>query len=197
MQTWSQELRFTSPTVGGFSWIGGAYFVHTERFISTGNLADRGLGVPAVYQTPLVDPANPFATNTNQTFLADSQNNNAWAVFGDATYAFNPQWEFDAAIRYDEDRRENTTERRPSSCRTRRLSRASDAKTSSARPSPKQPCAISPTTTGPSTAAGAVGSAAVDSTRQVWGRWRARTITGGQRSIQGGSRRHLRSRCQE
>jgi len=109
VQTWSQELRFTSPTVAGFSWIGGAYFVHTERFISTGNLADRGLGVPAVYYTPLVDPSNPFATNTNQTFLADSQNNNAWAVFGDVTYDFTPEWEFDAALRYDEDRRENTT----------------------------------------------------------------------------------------
>jgi iron complex outermembrane receptor protein len=110
VKTWSQELRFTSPTVGGFSWIAGGYFVHTERFISTGNLADRGLGVPAVYYAPIVDPTNPFATNTNQTFLADSQNNNAWAVFGDVTYAFTPQWEFDAAIRYDEDRRENTTD---------------------------------------------------------------------------------------
>jgi iron complex outermembrane recepter protein len=109
-QTWSQELRFTSPTVGGFSWIAGAYYVHTERFISTGNLVDRGLGVPAVYYTPLVDPANPNATNTNVTFLADSQNNNAWALFGDATYAFTPEWEFDAALRYDEDRRENTTD---------------------------------------------------------------------------------------
>jgi iron complex outermembrane receptor protein len=109
-KTYSQELRFTSPKVGGFSWIAGAYYVHTERFISTGNLVDRGLGIPPVYQTPLVDPANPFATNTNVTFLADSQNNNAWAVFGDATYEFNPQWEFDAAIRYDEDSRRNTTD---------------------------------------------------------------------------------------
>jgi iron complex outermembrane receptor protein len=110
VKTWSQELRFTSPTVGGFSWIAGAYYVHTERFISTGNLADRGDGVPAVYYTPIIDPANPFATNTNQTFLADSQKNNAWAVFADATYEFTPQWELDAAIRYDEDHRENTTE---------------------------------------------------------------------------------------
>jgi iron complex outermembrane receptor protein len=109
-KTYSQELRFSSNKIGGFSWIAGAYFVHTDRFISTGNLADRGDGVPAVYQTPLVDPANPFATNTNQTFLADSQNNNAWAVFGDATYEFNPQWELDAAIRYDRDQRENTTD---------------------------------------------------------------------------------------
>jgi iron complex outermembrane receptor protein len=108
--TYSQELRFTSLKSGGFSWIAGAYYIHTDRFISTGNLVDRGLGVPAVYYTPLVDPTNPFATNTNVTFLADSQHNNAWAVFGDATYDFNPQWEFDAAIRYDKDSRQNTTD---------------------------------------------------------------------------------------
>jgi|HubBroStandDraft_1064217.scaffolds.fasta_scaffold00138_36 iron complex outermembrane recepter protein len=108
--TYSQELRFTSLNVGGFSWLAGAYYVHTDRFISTGNLVDRGLGVPAVYQTPLVDPTNPYATNTNVTFLADSQHNNAWAVFADATYEFTSQWEFDAAIRYDEDHRENTTD---------------------------------------------------------------------------------------
>jgi iron complex outermembrane receptor protein len=110
VQTWSQELRFTSPTTAGFSWIAGGYFVHTERFISTGNLADRGEGVPAVYQTPIVDPANPYATNTNQTFLADGQNNNAYAVFAEATYDLTSQWEIDAAVRYDEDRRENTTD---------------------------------------------------------------------------------------
>jgi iron complex outermembrane receptor protein len=110
VKTYSQELRFTSEKAGGFSWIAGAYYVHTERFISTGNLVDRGDGIPAVYQTPLVDPANPFATNTNVTFLADSQNNNAWATFGDATYEFSPEWEIDAAIRYDEDSRRNTTD---------------------------------------------------------------------------------------
>jgi iron complex outermembrane receptor protein len=110
VKTFSQELRFTSNKMGGFSWIAGAYFVHTERFISTGNLYDRGLGVPAVYETPLVNPTNPLATNTNQTFLSDSQNNNAWAVFGDATYEFSKQFEIDAAIRYDRDERQNTTD---------------------------------------------------------------------------------------
>src|SRR5580692_7113244 len=109
VKTTSQELRFTSPVVGGFSWIAGAYFVHTKRFISTGNLADRGEGVPAVFYNPIVDPANPAATNTNQTFLSDSQDNNAWALFGDAIYEFNKQWELDVALRYDQDQRENTT----------------------------------------------------------------------------------------
>jgi iron complex outermembrane receptor protein len=108
--TYSQELRFTSNKVGGFSWIAGAYYVHTERFISTDNIIDRGLGVPAVYQTPIVDPTNPYATNTNYTFLADSWNNNAWAVFADATWELSKQLEFDAAIRYDEDQRQNTTD---------------------------------------------------------------------------------------
>jgi iron complex outermembrane receptor protein len=109
-ETESEELRFTSNKMGGFSWIAGAYFVHTQRFISTDNLYDRGEGIPAVYETPLVDPSNPFATNTNATFLADSQNNNAWAVFADGTYEFSKQFEFDAAIRYDRDQRQNTTD---------------------------------------------------------------------------------------
>jgi iron complex outermembrane recepter protein len=109
-KTYSQELRYTANKIGGFSWIAGAYFIHTDRFISTGNLYDRGDGIPAVYYTPIVDPTNPLATNTSNTFLADSQSNNAWAVFGDATYEFTEQWEFDAAIRYDEDRRQNTTD---------------------------------------------------------------------------------------
>ena len=101
----SQELRFTAPTVGGFSWIAGAYFVHTERFISTGNMVDEGLGVFPVYQQPRLTGTNPSAT-----FLADSQNNNAWALFANATYEFNKQWELDAALRYDEDSRRNTTD---------------------------------------------------------------------------------------
>jgi iron complex outermembrane recepter protein len=108
--TESQEIRFTSNKTAGFSWIAGAYFVHTERFISTDNLVDRGGGVPRVYHDPIVDPANPFADGTNVTFLADSQNNNAWALFGDATYEINQQLELDAAIRYDEDSRRNTTD---------------------------------------------------------------------------------------
>src|SRR5256885_3488394 len=107
--THHQEARLPPPPNGRVSWIAGGYYVHTERFISTDNLVDRGAGVPAVYETPLVDPANPVATNTNSTFLSDSQNNNAWAVFADATYEFTRQLELDAAIRYDEDERQNTT----------------------------------------------------------------------------------------
>ena len=105
VRAWSQELRFTSTPVAGFSWIAGAYFVHTERFISTGNMIDEGQGVFPVYKTPRLTGPNP-----SFSFLSDAQNNNAWALFGDATYELTSQWELDAALRYDEDSRRNTTD---------------------------------------------------------------------------------------
>ncbi len=59
----------------------GAYYIKTDRFISTGNVFDLGTGiVPRVKRTPLPIFAPQF------TYLADSQNNHAWAVFADATY---------------------------------------------------------------------------------------------------------------
>jgi iron complex outermembrane receptor protein len=108
--TWSEELRFTSNKIGGFAWIAGAYYLHTQRFISTDNIFDRGQGVPRVYNTPIVDPTNPYATNTNETFLADSQNNNAWALYADGTYDFNQQFQLDVAVRYDQADVQNTTD---------------------------------------------------------------------------------------
>ena len=113
VRSWSEDLRFTSPSQGAFTWIVGAYFLHKERFISTDNIVDRGDGVPAVYETPIVDPTNPFATNTNVTFLADGQKSNAWAGYGDATYKLSDQWEADAALRYDEDKVSDTTRTPP------------------------------------------------------------------------------------
>jgi iron complex outermembrane receptor protein len=105
VRAWSQELRFTSTPINNFSWIAGAYFVHTERFISTGNMIDTGAGVFPVYKTPRLTGPNP-----SFSFLSDAQNNNAWAVFGDATYELTSQWEVDAALRYDDDSRRNTTD---------------------------------------------------------------------------------------
>jgi iron complex outermembrane recepter protein len=105
VKAWSQELRFTSPKNNFVNWIAGAYFVHTERFISTGNMVDTGAGVFPVYEAPRLTGDNPSAT-----FLADRQNNNAWAVFGDATLEITSQVELDTAIRYDEDSRSNTTD---------------------------------------------------------------------------------------
>jgi iron complex outermembrane recepter protein len=101
----SQELRYASPADARLRWITGAYFIATDRFISTGNVFDLGTGVvPAVKETPL-PPFNP-----QFTFLADSQDNQAWAVFAQMDYDLNDRTELSLALRYDRDERENTTE---------------------------------------------------------------------------------------
>jgi iron complex outermembrane receptor protein len=115
VRTVSQELRFVSPSMGRFSWIAGAYYVHTDRFISTGNMVDTGNGVFPVYRRPSANPLNPQVTPEGDrihpaaTFLADSQDNDAWALFADLTFSITSQLEFDAALRYDRDTRRNTT----------------------------------------------------------------------------------------
>ncbi len=108
VQAYSQELRFTSDTSGRVRWIAGAYYVHTDRFISTGNNVDNGQGVIPVYETPSTNPANP-----SFTFLADEQDQDAWSVFADVAIELTERFEIDAAVRYDEDKRENTTKTPP------------------------------------------------------------------------------------
>ena len=100
----SQEIRWTSPADRRFRYILGAYAIDTNRFISTGNMVDTGNGVFPVFRTPSTNPLNPQAT-----FLSDQQNNFAWAVFGNATYDFSEQFSIDVGLRYDHDRRRNTT----------------------------------------------------------------------------------------
>lgn len=101
----SQELRFTSPGERRVRWIAGVYGIWTDRFISTGNVFDLGTGsVPEVRRTPL-----PLF-NPQFTFLADSQENFAWAVFGNVDVDLTERLEMSMALRYDRDERENTTD---------------------------------------------------------------------------------------
>jgi iron complex outermembrane recepter protein len=100
----SQELRITSSGDKRVNWIAGAYVIATDRFISTGNVFDLGTGtVPEVKRHPL-----PLF-NPQFTFLADQQDNFAWAVFGDLNFRITDTVEADVALRYDNDERENTT----------------------------------------------------------------------------------------
>ncbi len=102
----SQEIRYTSPTDNRLRYILGAYVIATDRFISTGNVFDLGTGeVPRVKREPLPLFAPQF------TFLSDSQDNLAWAAFGELSYDFTDRFEGSVALRYDSDERENTTEK--------------------------------------------------------------------------------------
>jgi iron complex outermembrane receptor protein len=101
----SQEIRLTSPANQRLRWIAGAYGIWTDRFISTGNVFDLGTGtVPEVKRTPLTLFAPQF------TYLADSQNNFAWALFGEIAFDITDRLEGSVSLRYDRDNRENTTE---------------------------------------------------------------------------------------
>jgi iron complex outermembrane receptor protein len=101
----SQEIRYTSPAENRLRWIVGAYAIATDRFISTGNVFDNGSGiVPRVTTEPLPFFAPQFS------YLSDSQDNLAWAVFGEMSYDITDRVEASFALRYDEDERENTTE---------------------------------------------------------------------------------------
>ena len=100
----SQDLRIQSNDDNAFTWSLGGYFIDTNRYISTGNMVDTGQGVFPVFRTPSTDPRNPQAT-----FLADSQNNFAWAVYANIGYEFSEAFRVDASLRYDKDRRRNRT----------------------------------------------------------------------------------------
>jgi len=110
VETISQEIRFTSSEDRRLRWSVGGYMVFTDRFVSTGNMLDFGRGVFPVERTPrptlAEDPTNP---NPQATFLADQQDNFAWAVFGDVSYDVTDRLEASFSLRYDEDTREQTT----------------------------------------------------------------------------------------
>ncbi|MBN1239708.1 MAG: TonB-dependent receptor [Gammaproteobacteria bacterium] len=112
VDTWSQEFRFTSDPDERLRWIAGAYMIGTDRYISTGNIVDRGLGAIPVYRTPRGNaPFDPsiYPDSFQTSFLADSQDNFAWALFGEIGYDLTDRLELSFALRYDEDTREQTT----------------------------------------------------------------------------------------
>lgn len=100
----SEDLRISSPDNQPLEWSLGTYLIHTDRYISTGNMVDTGKGVFPVYRTPSTNPLNPQAT-----FLADSQDNFAWAVYAGLGYEFSKSLRIDGSLRYDHDKRSNTT----------------------------------------------------------------------------------------
>jgi iron complex outermembrane receptor protein len=100
----SEALHFASPATKRVRWIVGTYLIATDRFISTGNVFDQGTGVvPEVKREPLPLFAPQF------TYLADEQNNFAWAVFGNVDVDLTDKLELSTSLRYDRDHRENTT----------------------------------------------------------------------------------------
>jgi len=111
-RTFSQEARYTSSADQRFRWIAGGQLFYTQRYISTGNMYDGAFdsGVQPVYRDP-----NPqfgitsFDPQSQISFLADGQNQLAWAAYVDTSYDITDAVELSANMRYDADHRENTT----------------------------------------------------------------------------------------
>src|SRR5690606_36399445 len=99
----SQEFRFASPGNRRVRYSLGAYAVWTDRFISTGNMEDTGNGATPAYREPSTNPLNPQVT-----WLADSQDNFAWALFGEVNFVIARRVGLSLAARYVEDVREQT-----------------------------------------------------------------------------------------
>jgi iron complex outermembrane receptor protein len=105
VKAFSQEVRLASPEGNGpFNWMVGGYLIDTTRFISTGNTVDTRNGALPVFRSPSTNPLNP-----QFSFLSDGQENFAWALFANAGYEFSSQLRVDASLRYDRDRRRQTT----------------------------------------------------------------------------------------
>jgi iron complex outermembrane receptor protein len=112
----SQEVRYTSADDQRVRWLAGAYMLQTDRFIGTGNMVDTGDGVSRVYKVPRSTDGFPFdftIPNPQVTYLSDSQDNFAWAAFGQLGFDISDQWDATFSLRYDEDTREQTTETPP------------------------------------------------------------------------------------
>ncbi|MEQ8427807.1 MAG: TonB-dependent receptor [Gammaproteobacteria bacterium] len=109
IETFAQEFRFTSPGEDRLRWSAGAYMLWTERSLVTSTNLDFGTVTPISGSPIGVAPFTPFAAGTNASYLADSQDNFAWALFGDITYDVTDTVEAGLSLRFDRDTRENTT----------------------------------------------------------------------------------------
>ncbi len=104
VDAFSQELRLSSRDDQPLRWLFGAYYVGTDRFISSPVIDDTGVGILRVERRPTGE-----GEPTTFSFLADDNNNSAFALFGQLNYDLGDRFEASLALRYDEDERIQTT----------------------------------------------------------------------------------------
>ncbi len=101
IDAWSEEIRLASNTDTPLQWMVGAYYLETNRFISSTTGDDNRQGIERIER----DPKFSSATNPTMSFIADDNDNQAWALFGNASYEVSDNLEVAVAVRYDEDKR--------------------------------------------------------------------------------------------
>ncbi len=122
-ETFSQEIRFTSPSDQRLRWIAGAYWLETEAFLSTTIQRDtRGIDTLENFVRNNPEPLRcnfaagfPFPGSAADSptdcvfgFDGDDQDNTAYAVFAQINYDITDTVEFSFSGRFDKDEREQT-----------------------------------------------------------------------------------------
>lgn len=102
----SYELRLTSESDQNFRWITGVYYLQTDRYLSSSTGLDLDKGLPRIERKPLGrDTVSPTST-----FIADDNDNQAYAAFAKFNYHFAEDQELTIAGRYDVDKRQQTNQ---------------------------------------------------------------------------------------
>ncbi|OAO03530.1 TonB-dependent receptor [Sphingomonadales bacterium EhC05] len=100
VETFSQEVRLTSKSDTAFRWMLGGYYLDTSRFVSSSIMNDLEQGIVRIRREPVLNPTNPLTS-----FIADDNDNEAWALFFNAAYDITDKLELSVAGRYDRDKR--------------------------------------------------------------------------------------------
>ncbi len=102
-EDWSAEIRLTSPGENRLRYLVGAYFANIDRDVLGNNGIDTGNGL--IVRNPI---NGPTSLNPTATLLWSSNDNQAYAVFGQLSYDVTDSIELSAALRWDYEDRENT-----------------------------------------------------------------------------------------
>ncbi|MFC4349532.1 TonB-dependent receptor [Kordiimonas lipolytica] len=102
-ETYSQELRFTSPDENRFRYIVGVYYLETDRLVNRSNGTDLGQGIGIFPEVGSFAGAN--SDNPSVWVAQDQNDNKAYAAFLQTNFDVSERFELSAAVRYDRDER--------------------------------------------------------------------------------------------
>jgi len=98
LQTFSQEIRLASTEEGPFQWVTGVFYQQYDREYGQ-NLPTPGYD--ALTQDLIGADSSDFNAPPDTPFFSDlTYDFEQFAVFGEATYRFNPNWAVTAGLRY-------------------------------------------------------------------------------------------------
>lgn len=102
VEGWRAELRVRSPEDQRIRWQFGGDYLSWDRFISATVGEDLGQGILNLER----EPAFESTTNPTLSWLADDNDNQAWALFGNLEFDLAPHLTVMGALRYDRELRD-------------------------------------------------------------------------------------------